>query len=168
MSLYFYNPILNLYTRSRELTPFNEPANSDHPPLHVAENGDINTVIEACNSAIPPNSEAGEINQPPTITQKPVRRRRKRQRLTLPPRSSKRQKAKAVIHRQSTPPPPSHTAVVYEQQSWEGAIVNEREINGGCGRPCKQYLVQWKSSWIDSNRLNEPHLLQSWKARAST
>lgn len=58
-------------------------------------------------------------------------------------------------------------AVVYEQQSWEGKIVDEREVKQGQGRgrgrPRKQYFIRWKPSWVDGGRLTAPELLQSWR-----
>lgn len=36
----------------------------------------------------------------------------------------------------------SRTTVTYEQQSWEGEIVDERDMKHGRGRPRKQYYVQ--------------------------
>lgn len=54
-------------------------------------------------------------------------------------------------------------AVIYEQQSWEGKIVDEREAKQGRGRPRKQYLIQWNSSWVDDARLTAPELLQNWR-----
>ena len=36
----------------------------------------------------------------------------------------------------------SRMAVIYEQQSWEGEIVDERDMKQGRGRPRKQYLVR--------------------------
>jgi len=41
---------------------------------------------------------------------------------------------------------PSRTVVIYQQQDWEGKIVDKRDAKQGCGRPGKQYLVQWKPS----------------------
>ena len=35
----------------------------------------------------------------------------------------------------------SRMAVIYEQQSWEGEIINERDMKQGHGRPHKQHLV---------------------------
>ena len=40
----------------------------------------------------------------------------------------------------------SRMAVIYEQQSWEGEILDERDMKQERGRPRKQYLVRWKSS----------------------
>ncbi len=57
----------------------------------------------------------------------------------------------------------SRMAIIYEQQSWEGEIVDERDIKKGRGRPRKQYLVRWKSSWVDGVRLTAPGLVESWK-----
>ncbi len=59
--------------------------------------------------------------------------------------------------------PPSRMAVVYQQQSWEGKIVDERDAKQGRGRPRKQYLVRWKPSWVDGGRLTAPELLQNWR-----
>ena len=47
----------------------------------------------------------------------------------------------------------SRMAVIYEQQSWEGEIVDERDMKQGRGRPRKQYLVRWEPSWVDGGRL---------------
>ena len=56
-------------------------------------------------------------------------------------------------------------AVIYEQQSWKGKIVQERDMKQGHGRPRKQYLIQWESSWVDGCRLTAPELLQSWREK---
>ncbi len=53
--------------------------------------------------------------------------------------------------------------VIYEQKHWEGVIVDERDEKQGRGRPRKQYLVQWKSSWVDGAILAAPALLQQWR-----
>ena len=52
-------------------------------------------------------------------------------------------------------------AVIYERQSWEGEIIDEKDVKQGRGRPRKQYLVRWKSSWVDGARLTAPELLQN-------
>ncbi len=57
----------------------------------------------------------------------------------------------------------SRTNIVYEQQIWEGEIIDEREIRQKRGRPRKQYLVRWKSSWVDGSRLAAPGLVESWR-----
>ena len=62
----------------------------------------------------------------------------------------------------------SRTAVVYEQQSWEGEIIDERDIKQERGRPRKEYLVGWKPSWMPISRLTAPGLVQSWKAKKAT
>ena len=45
--------------------------------------------------------------------------------------------------------PACRTAVIFEQQRWEGQIKGERFKKQGRGRPDKQYLVEWKPSWED-------------------
>ena len=40
----------------------------------------------------------------------------------------------------------SRMAVIYEQQGWEGEIINERHVKQKHGRRCKQYFIQWKQS----------------------
>ena len=55
--------------------------------------------------------------------------------------------------------------VIYEQQSWEGEIIDERDTKQGRGRPRKQYLVRWKPSWVDGGRLTAPGLMQNWRAK---
>ncbi len=40
----------------------------------------------------------------------------------------------------------SRTAVIYEQQRWEGKIVDERDAKQGRGRPRKEYRVHWEDS----------------------
>ncbi len=62
----------------------------------------------------------------------------------------------------------SRMAVIYEQQSWEGEIVQERHVKQGRGRPRKQYLIQWKQSWVDGGRLTAPELLQSWREKKAS
>ena len=57
----------------------------------------------------------------------------------------------------------SQMAVIYEQQSWKGKIVQERDVKKG--RPRKQYLVRWEQSWMDGCRLTAPELLQSWREK---
>jgi len=59
----------------------------------------------------------------------------------------------------------SRTTVIYEQQRWEGKIVDERDVKQGRGRPRKQYFVQWKPSWVDAGRLTAPGLVQNWKEK---
>lgn len=59
----------------------------------------------------------------------------------------------------------SQGAVVYEQQSWEGQILAEREVQGGRGRPRKQYLICWNDSWMDGARLTGLDLLQDWREK---
>jgi len=56
-----------------------------------------------------------------------------------------------------------HMTVIYEQKHWEGVIVDERDEKQGRGRPRKQYLVQWKPSWVDGAVLAAPALLQQWR-----
>ena len=59
----------------------------------------------------------------------------------------------------------SRMAIIYEQQSWEGEIIDERNTKQGRGRPRKQYLVRWKSSWVDGGRLIASDLVRSWKEK---
>ena len=59
----------------------------------------------------------------------------------------------------------SRTAVIYEQQRWEGEILQERDIKQERGRPRKQYLVRWKESWVDGARLTAPELLRDWREK---
>ena len=59
----------------------------------------------------------------------------------------------------------SRTAVVYEQQRWEGKIVDERDAKQGRGRPRKEYRVHWEDSWINSARLTAPGLIQDWREK---
>ena len=54
--------------------------------------------------------------------------------------------------------------VVYEQQSWEGMIIDERYMKQKRGRSRKQYLVRWKDSWVDHSRLPVRKALQSWRS----
>ena len=60
---------------------------------------------------------------------------------------------------------PSRTVVVYEQQCWEGEILQERDLRQERGRPRKQYLVRWKESWVDGARLACPDLLRNWREK---
>ncbi|MCJ1459584.1 hypothetical protein MMC28_009963 [Mycoblastus sanguinarius] len=46
----------------------------------------------------------------------------------------------------SDPRSTSRLAIVYEQQSWRGEIIKERNAKQGRGRPRKQYLIRWKQS----------------------
>ena len=59
----------------------------------------------------------------------------------------------------------SRMAVIYEQQSWEGEIIDERNTKQGRGRPRKQYLIRWKSSWVDGGRLIASDLVRNWKEK---
>jgi hypothetical protein len=78
--------------------------------------------------------------------------------------ASKDDKMEFVNERQKRPST-SRTTVIYERQSWEGEVVGERDVRQGRGRPRKQYLVQWKQSWVDGGRLTAPELLQNWKEK---
>lgn len=62
----------------------------------------------------------------------------------------------------------SQMAVIYEQQSWKGKIVQERDVKQRRGRPYKQYLIQWEQSWVDGGRLTAPELLQSWREKKAS
>ncbi|KAL2042635.1 hypothetical protein N7G274_004394 [Stereocaulon virgatum] len=62
----------------------------------------------------------------------------------------------------------SQMAVTYEQQSWKGEIVQERDVKQWRGWPRKQYLVQWEQSWVDGGRLTAPELLQSWREKKAS
>ena len=42
--------------------------------------------------------------------------------------------------------PRARMTVIYERQSWEGEIIDEKDVKQGRGRPRKQYLVRWKQS----------------------
>lgn len=123
----------------------------------------------------------GEDGDPPlSITKrrrgpKVAKRRRKRLRFTAPlpsdedtddagMSSNTLKRQEVVVNDQSTSRPPRST-VVYQEQRWEGEIVNEKDLKQGRGRPRKQYLIQWKQSWVDSNRLNEPLLLHNWRKK---
>lgn len=44
-------------------------------------------------------------------------------------------------------------AFIYEQQRWEGEIVNERDAEQRRGRPCKHYRVHWIDRGCSSYRL---------------
>lgn len=59
----------------------------------------------------------------------------------------------------------SRMTVIYEQQSWEGEILDERDMKHGRGRPRKQYYVQWKSSWVDGGYLTAPGLIENWREK---
>ena len=59
----------------------------------------------------------------------------------------------------------SRTAVIYEQQCWEGEILQERNVRQERGRPRKQYLIRWKESWVDGARLASPDLLRNWREK---
>ncbi|KAL9128711.1 MAG: hypothetical protein Q9217_002672 [Psora testacea] len=62
----------------------------------------------------------------------------------------------------------SRMAVIYEQQSWAGEIIDERDAKQGLGRPRKQYLVEWKRSWVDGASLKAPGLVQDWRKRKAS
>jgi hypothetical protein len=59
----------------------------------------------------------------------------------------------------------SRTAVIYEQQRWEGKIVDERDAKQGRGRSRKEYRVHWEDSWIDGARLTASGLIQDWREK---
>ena len=59
----------------------------------------------------------------------------------------------------------SRAVVVYEQQRWEGEILQERDVRQERGRPRKQYLVRWKESWVDGVHLTAPALVQNWREK---
>ena len=69
---------------------------------------------------------------------------------------------------QSKSPPASPMVVIYEQQCWAGEIIDEKEVRQGRGRPRKQYLIQWKPSWVDGGRLTAPGLVNSWKEKTGS
>jgi len=63
-------------------------------------------------------------------------------------------------------PSSCRTAVVYEQQRWEGEIIAERDGPGrGRGRRRKQYLIRWQTSWVEAARLTAPALTRDWKEK---
>ncbi len=72
-----------------------------------------------------------------------------------------------LVGKQSNRRPTSRMAVIYEQQRWEGEIIDERHVKQKRGRPHKQYLIQWKQSWVDGGRLTAPDLLQNWKEKGA-
>ncbi|KAI4157880.1 MAG: hypothetical protein LQ342_007947 [Letrouitia transgressa] len=72
------------------------------------------------------------------------------------------------ISSQSKWPRASQTAVIYEQQGWEGEIVDERDVKQGPGRPRKQYLVRWKPSWVDGGRLTMSEVVQNWRKKKAS
>ena len=78
------------------------------------------------------------------------------------PKSNKKRESTDRIHRQHSL---SRTAVIYEQQCWEGEILQERNARQERGRPRKQYLVRWKESWVDGARLASPDLLRNWREK---
>ena len=45
----------------------------------------------------------------------------------------------------------------------QGTIIDEREVRQQCGRPRKQYLVRWQSSWEDKGPLVTPAILRQWE-----
>lgn len=49
--------------------------------------------------------------------------------------------------------------------SLRGEIIQDRYIKQGRGRPRKQYLIQWKQSWVNNTCLAAPELLQSWREK---
>ena len=59
--------------------------------------------------------------------------------------------------------PAANKAVVFEQQRWEGEIIEERLVRQERGRPRKQFLIKWKPSWVDSGRLAAPELITNWE-----
>ncbi len=59
----------------------------------------------------------------------------------------------------------SPRTAVYEQQRWEGKIIDERDAKQGRGRPRKKYRVRWEDSWTDGARLTTSGLMQDWRER---
>lgn len=55
--------------------------------------------------------------------------------------------------------------IIYERQSWEEEIIDEKDVKQGRGRPRKQYLVRWEQSWVDEGHLSAPELLQNWREK---
>ena len=47
----------------------------------------------------------------------------------------------------------SQMAVIYEQQSWKGKIVQERDVKQGHGRPRRQHLVSILGGQCSSHRV---------------
>ena len=78
------------------------------------------------------------------------------------PKSNKKRESTDRIYRQHSH---SRTAVIYEQQCWEGEILQERDMRQERGRPRKQYLVRWKESWVDGARFASPDLLRNWREK---
>jgi hypothetical protein len=62
-------------------------------------------------------------------------------------------------------PPVTNRVVSFEQQRWKGEIVKARHVRQGRGRPRKQYLIKWESSWVDSGRLAAPELIEKWEGK---
>jgi hypothetical protein len=80
--------------------------------------------------------------------------------LTPRPTSSRSSRSEGDVSNNKT--------VIYEQQSWEGEIINKREVKQGRGRPRKQYRIQWEPSWVEAGRLTAPELLQKWKGKKAS
>ena len=59
--------------------------------------------------------------------------------------------------------PPRTSRVVFEQQRWEGEIIDERRVGLGPGRPRVQFLIKWEPSWVDKGRLAAPALIENWE-----
>ncbi|CAF9940034.1 MAG: hypothetical protein HETSPECPRED_002140, partial [Heterodermia speciosa] len=51
--------------------------------------------------------------------------------------------------------------IIYEQQSWEGKIIDERNTKQSRERLRKQYFVRWKSFWVNGGRLIASDLVRS-------
>ena len=62
-----------------------------------------------------------------------------------------------------TPP-----TIIYEQQSWEGKIIDEKEMRIGRGKPRKLYRVRWKSSWVDERELGASGLVYNWRVKKAS
>ena len=62
----------------------------------------------------------------------------------------------------------SRAAVIYEQQSREGEIINERDMKQGHGRPHKQHLVLWEPSWVNGSRLHRSRLDRNWREKRAS
>ena len=59
--------------------------------------------------------------------------------------------------------PVANRATVFKQQRWKGEIIGEKFVRQERGRPRKQYFIEWKPSWVDSDRLTAPALIEGWE-----
>lgn len=62
----------------------------------------------------------------------------------------------------------SRMIVIFEQQNWKRKIVDEKNSKQERERSRKQYLVEWKSFWMNDDRFIISNLTQNWKKKKAS